>query len=278
MAILALPAPLRGAPHQIPATAFLDIERQLDLRLGMAAIDTSTNAMIAYRSRQRFALCSTFKWFLAAHVLALAERHQLKLSSRVQFGKADLLDYAPVVRANLAQGWLTVEQLCAAAVEASDNSAANLLLRLVGGPEATTAFVRHSGDHVTRLDRIEPSLNFHAPGDQRDSTTPAAMVETMRCLLTGPLLAPDSRSRLIRWMRGSTRGLNRLRAGLPASWSAGNKAGTGPNGEVNDVAIAWPPGRPPILMACYVAGGAAYEERREEAHARVARLISAAWS
>ena len=139
---------------------------------------------------------------------------------------------------------MTVNDLAAAAVELSDNTAANLLLTLVGGPAALTAWLRALGDPITRLDRNEPTLNSNLPGDKRDTTTPNAMVATMRRILIGNTLAPTSRVRLLDWMKASTPGLHRLRAGLPPNWSAGDKPGTGDNGAVNDLAILWPSKRP----------------------------------
>lgn len=135
--------------------------------------------------------------------------------------------------------------------------------------------MRRAGDPVTRLDRIEPDLNENIAGDPRDTTTPAAMVDLMRTLLVGNALAPASRALLIGWMESSTTGLGRLRAGLPAGWRAGDKTGTGARGSANDIAIAWPPRRAPILIACFQSGGEAAASVRNAAHARVARVIAA---
>lgn len=270
---------LSAARRPLPtvASGLSAIERRYDLKLGIAALDTRTGVHARHRSDERFALCSTFKWILAAAVLSRVERGELSVSRRVSYGRSDLIEHAPVALANVRRGWMTVDELCAAAVSESDNSAANLLLPLVGGPTGLTRFVRANGDRITRLDRNEPALNVHSPGDERDTTTPSAMLRTMRRLLLGDTLAPDSRRRLYAWLRASTRGPRRLRAGIPPGWTSGSKAGTGPGGAVNDIAIAWPPGRAPILIASYVAGGSAGFAEREEVHARAARLIADAW-
>ena len=138
---------------------------------------------------------------------------------------------------------MTVDDLCAAIVEASDNGGANLLLERVGGPKGLTRFLRESGDAVTRLDRNEPSLNSNLPDDPRDTTTPDAMVGTMKRILTGDVLQPASRDKLLDWLRKSETGAKRLRAGLPAGWDVGDKTGTGIRGATVDNAIVWPPGR-----------------------------------
>ena len=223
-------------------------------------------------------MCSTFKWIMVALALRRIEAGDLRLDRRINYSSSDLLEYAPVARANVARGWLSIEELCAASVQVSDNTAANLLLDVVGGPSGVTQFIRSIGDTVTRLDRREPELNENVAGDPRDTTTPDAMATTARALLLGKTLSQQSRDRLIGWMITSTRGLDRLRAGLPASWRVGTKAGTGPNGALNDVAIAWPPHHAPILVASYISGGSIDSVARSAGQADVARVIAAAWS
>jgi len=208
-------------------------------------------------------------------VLAEATAGRLRLDEQLPFAAADILDYAPVVQANRATGRLSVERLCAAAVEVSDNSAANLLLRRVGGSAAFTRFVRAAGDAVTRLDRWEPELNENVAGDPRDSTTPNAMAGLMRTLLFGRTLVGPDGARLFAWLLGSTRGRDRLRAGFPSSWLVGSKSGTGERGANNDVAVAWPPGAwRPLVVASYVDAPDHPEERRAATHRAVAQIIA----
>jgi len=275
---VALSACVAVSPEALPEPPdFMDIVESVGPqgRLGFAALDTGSTWSIGHNSDERFAMCSTFKLPLAAAMLAEVEAGRLALAEEIAFGAADLLDYAPVVRANLDRGRLSVEQLCAAIIEVSDNSAANLLLSRIGGPAGLTAFVRRGGDSVTRLDRTEPSLNTNLPNDPRDTTTPAAMLGLMRTLLLGGALAPGSREWLIAWMERATTGRERLRAGLPRNWRVGDKTGTGNNGAHNDVAIAWPPGRAPILIASFLSGLTASDAARNAAHAEMARRVVA---
>jgi beta-lactamase class A len=258
---------------------FLPLQARLGQggRLGVAALDVTGNRWLGHDENSRYAMCSTFKLALAAAILARADRGALSLGQEIPFGQADLLEYAPVARANVALGRLPVERLCAAAVEVSDNTAANLLLGLIGGPAGLTAFMRGAGDPVTRLDRTEPALNSNLPGDLRDTTTPRAMVGLMRAVLLGDTLGPASRTRLIGWMEGATTARDRLRAGFPAGWRAGDKSGTGSDAN-NDLAIAWPPGRGPILVASYTSGPRETMDVRGEVHAAVARLVAATFA
>ena len=271
-----------AAPRRrpIPAPEFAAIEARLGRggRLGVAALDTGSGRSLAHRGGERFALCSTFKLALAAAILAEVDRGRRSLTDEIAFTAADLTDFAPVTRANLARGRLTIEALCAASVEVSDNAAANLLLRRIGGPAGLTAFFRRCGDRVSRLDRFEEALGTNLPGDPRDTTSPAAMLGLMRRLLLGEVLRPDSRMRLQGWMASATTGLERLRAGFPASWAVGDKTGNGANGAANDLAIARPPNRAPILVACYLTGGSANRATRDAVHAEVARALAAAFA
>lgn len=242
-------------------------------RLGVAALDTGSGLRLGFDEGSRYAMCSTFKAALAAAILAEADAGRLALLRELPVSHADLVEHAPAVIASLARGRMSFEALCAAIVEASDNAAANILLRQIGGPAGFTAFVRRAGDAVTRLDRMELELNSNIPGDPRDTTTPEAMVGLMRNLLLSDVLAPASRAKLAGWMENSRTGLTRLRAGLPAGWRAGDKTGTG-NGANNDVAIAWPPGRAPILIASYIDARETSNETKNAAHAAVARLVA----
>jgi len=264
------------------ASQFAALERAIGGRIGVAALDTGSGRRLAHRAGEHFAMCSTFKWLLAAAILSQCDRGKLALDQRIAYSDADVLAHSPVTRAYLSQGAMRIVDLCAAAVQVSDNGAANLLLARIGGPRGLTTFLRSIGDKTTRLDRFEPGLNENRPGDRRDTTTPNAMVATMNNVLAGEILAPSSRLQLIVWMRNCTTGSDRLRAGLPRSWIVGDKTGigtgSGTRSAINDVAIAWPPNRAPILIASYISGSRANAARQNTAHARIARIVARAFA
>ncbi len=222
-------------------------------------------------------MCSTFKLLAAAAVLHRVDLKQERLTRFVTYTRADLLEYAPVTKAHVDEGGMTLGGLCAAAIQRSDNTAGNLLLKAIGGPEGLTRYARSLGDKETRLDRIEPFLNSALPGDERDTTTPAAMVEDLRALLLGDALKPAARDQLDTWLAGNETGADLLRAGLPGDWKVGDKTGRGANGATNDIAILRPPGRQPILVAVYSVGSTASQAERQRAIAEVARLIAKAF-
>ena len=248
-------------------------------RLGVAAIDTGSGRQLRFDADSRYAMASTFKLPLAAAVLALAEEGKLSLSEELPFGPGDPLPNSPTVEAALALRRLPIVRLCAGIVERSDNSAANLLLRRIGGPEALTRFIRACGDPVSRLDRNEMELNSNLPGDPRDTTSPAAMAGLVRTLVLGDVLADQSRTHLATWLKKSVPGMDRLKAGFPSPpWLVGHKTGTGANGAVNDVAVVWRSGGAPLVVACYQSGGNAAPSVRAAAHASVGRLVAEAFA
>ena len=253
------------------------LEAEVGGRIGLAAIDTRNGRRLTRRADERFAMCSTFKWTLGAAVLARHDQKPGILAQRLTYGARDLVHYSPVTEVHVKEGSLGVAELCEAAVEVSDNTAANLLLKLIGGPAALTRYLRSIGDTTTRLDRNEPALNTCIAGDPRDTTTPAAMLSTMQRILLDNALSPASRELLLGWLKGSQTGLARLRAGLPDGWEVGDKTGTGDNGAANDVAIAWPPQRAPILIAAYLSDSRSSAEALNGAHARLGGIVSAAF-
>jgi beta-lactamase class A len=251
-----------------------EIERSVGGRVGMFALDTGTGRQLAYRADERFAMCSTFKWILAAAILARVEREQLSLQYRVNYREKDLLDYAPVTREHVAEGSMTIEALARAAITLSDNTAANLLLTQLGGPAELTQFCRSQGDSVTRLDRNEPTLNSNIAGDPRDTTSPRAMTALMQRILFGDGLSREGRERLLSWLRECETGRERLRAGLPSNWVVGDKTGSGAHGATNDVAVATPPNGRPVLIAAYLSEGLAEKPKLQAALADIGRVVA----
>ena len=253
-------------------------------RLGVCFLDTGSGELSGCRMNERFAMCSTFKLALVAACLREADQGRLDLAEVLAYSQADLLDWAPVTRANLSGGGMSIAALAQAAQEQSDGTAANLLTRRLGGPEGVTAKIRAMGDTETRLDRYEPDLGLVLSADLRDTTTPDAMAQLVGRITTGDLLHSDSRDRLLEWMRNTRTGLDRLRAGLPAEWNSGDKTGTGraegTTNKCNDVAITFPPGRSPIVIAAYFDSGEytpQTEARHEAVVAEVGR-IAAQWA
>jgi beta-lactamase class A len=240
----------------------------------VATFDLETGATRAHKARQRFPMCSTFKFVLAGALLARVDQGRENLGRKIPVRASDLVSHAPTVEMHVGDS-MTLADLCEAAITQSDNAATNLILGQIGGPKGFTAFARSLGDPVTRLDRWEPAMSEGAPGDVRDTTSPLAMLENMKALVLGTALAPASRQRLTDWLIRNQTGNATLRAGLPKDWRVGDKTGAGDHGTRNDVAIAWPPGRKPILISAYLAGSRLNASGRDAVLAEVARIVAA---
>ena len=251
------------------------IEARHGGRLGVVIANTATSEAIEYRADERFPLTSTFKFLAAAAVLKLIDVGDQKIDTIVPYTAADVEPgYSPVTRNHVGTG-MSIADLCAAAVVLSDNTAGNLLLRLLGGPDGLTRFCRSLGDQVTRLDRTEPALNSAIPGDERDTTSPKVMVANMRHILLGNTLSAASRRRLRNWLIDDKLGGRRLRAGLPANWSIGDKTGSGENGTANTIGIVWPAGvAVPILVAVYYTGSTETREQIDAVHAEIGSMLA----
>src|SRR6266576_4444891 len=250
------------------------IETRIGGRIGVAALDTSNDKHLDYRAEQRFPMCSTFKFLAAAAVLKRVDEKQDQLDRFVSYDAKDILEYAPVTKAHLKEGGMTLGALCEAAIEQSDNTAGNLLLDAVGGPAGVTNFARSLVDQVTRLDRKEPDLNSAIPGDDRDTTTPGSMLADMTRILTGDVLSRSSRRQLKDWLQRNKTGETMIRAGVPTDWIIGDKTGRGANGATNDIAIMRPPDRAPVLLAIYSVGSTATANDRAAAIAEAAKIVA----
>ncbi|MFE9453738.1 class A beta-lactamase [Streptomyces sp. NPDC006739] len=234
-------------PHQVEAE-LRELEERYTARLGVYARNVRTGQVVSYRAGERFAMCSTFKAFAAAAVLRdhgrCAPPDQV-----VHYPPADVrLPNCPVTLQHVDTG-MTVGDLCAAAIQYSDNAAGNLLLRQIGGPAGLTRFFRSLGDPVSRLDRWETELNTAVPGDPRDTSTPRALGGGFEQLTLGPVLAGADRRRLVTWLKGNTTSAERFRAGLPGGWVLADKTGTGDYAAANDIGVAWTTRKTPIVLA-----------------------------
>lgn len=279
VATVALPGFLRAAPGNLGGLAgkWEALEKTNGGRLGVAVLDTATGEHTGYRADERVPMCSTFKFLLVSAVLQRVDRHREIRDRRIAIPPKPLLSNSPLTEPH-AGGTMSVADLCHAAITRSDNTAANLLLERIGGPPGITSFARSIGDGVTRLDRTELALNESLEGDPRDTTSPNAMVGDLKSVLLRDVLSAASRDQIIRWMEANLTGLDRLRANLPKGWRAADK--TGSNGEhtSNDIAVLWPPGKAPIVIAAYITQCRGPESKRAAMLAEIGRLVRTAVS
>jgi len=256
--------------------SFAELEKQRGGRLGVAVADTLSGKSAAYRGDERFPMCSTFKTLAVAGLLARVDAGKEQLDRRIRFEAKEVVVNSPISKDHVGGNGMSLAEICEAAITVSDNTAGNLLLASLGGPEGLTAYARSLGDSVTRLDRNEPDLNEAASGDVRDTTSPVAMLSDIRTLVTGNALTAASREHLIGWLVGNKTGGARLRAGFPRDWRVGDKTGSGEKGTTNDVAVVWPPAnRAPLFVAVYLTESSSESDHRNATLASVARMVAA---
>lgn len=264
------PSPPVGADvHE----ALAALERNSGGRLGVSAINTGNGIRLQYQADQAFPFCSTFKVILCGAVLSRPGALDDVLGQRIHFTQTDVVNYSPISKLHVTDG-MTVGELCQAALQYSDNTAANMLIGLVGGPAAVTSYARSIGDSTFRLDRMETSLNDALPGDPRDTTTPAAMADSLNTLVIGNTLSADARAQLRIWMQGNTTGDKRIRASAPSGWQVGDKTGTGDYGTANDIAVLWPgTGAAPYVVTIYHTQAQAGATPRDDVIASAAHIV-----
>ena len=248
------------------------IEQANGGRLGVAVLDIKSKQVTGQRMNERFPMCSTFKVLVVGALLAQVDAGREDLSRSIKFTAGDLVSYSPATKDHVGDKGMTLAELCEAAITLSDNTAANLLLKCVGGPSGVTLYARSLGDKMTQLDRIEPDLNDVPPGDPRDTTTPAAMLESLNTLVFGQVLSPGSREKLIAWLKGNQTGATRLRAGLPKDCQVGDKTGSNQN-SANDIAVIWPSNRSPLIVTVYLTETTSSPEQRNETIAAIGRAL-----
>jgi beta-lactamase class A len=261
-------------PEDELSRKLVEIERRLGARLGATIRDTETRHQWAYRSDERFPMTSTFKAFACAGILARVDAGKEDLNRRIAFEKKDLVTYSPVTETRVGGEGMRISEICEAAMSMSDNSAGNMVLDVLGGPEGFTQFMRSIGDNVTRLDRKETDLNEATPSDPRDTTTPNAIAKSLHDLVLGDALSLNSRRQLEDWLVGNRVGGPLLRAGLPKTWRIGDRTGAGGFGSRSIVAVIWPPQRKPVVVAIYITATEASMDVRNAAIAELGRTLA----
>ncbi|TVP43000.1 MAG: class A beta-lactamase [Halomonas sp.] len=249
------------------------IEQELEARIGFAAHDLATGQRWEVNADQRFAMSSTFKTLACGALLQRVDNGQEQLETEVSFSSSDLVTHSPVTEQYADQQSMSLFELCEATMTTSDNTAANLVLQALGGPETITQFASSLGDPITRLDRWETELNEAQPGDERDTTTPNAMLANLEQLVLGDVLSPDAKRQLQEWMIGNAVADGLFRAAMPSDWVIADRTGAGGFGSRSITAIIWPPEREPMVVAFYITETDASFEDRNAAIASLGRVI-----
>ena len=229
--------------------AVVALEQRDSALVGFYGRNLQTGRELTNRADGMFATCSTFKAYVAGLVLKKAQLGELQLTDTLYIDPAALVPVASPITEPHVGGRLTWSELAAAAVRQSDNTAANLMMAKLGGPQAITDFARSAGDDRTWMVRWELELNSALPGDPRDTTSPRAIGTGFANMLTGDVLDGPPRAQLQEWMRTIVTGDTRIRAGLPPGWTIADKTGAGDFGSTNDIGLAFGPNGERLLLA-----------------------------
>ncbi len=251
------------------------IESRVGGRLGVVLVSPADRLILANRDTERFPICSTFKLPLAVMILSDVDAGKLALDAPLALTDRPVVENSPVIERLKRDGAIdiSVEAALAASMTQSDNTAANLLLTLVGDNSGYSRRIAAAfGNDSIRMDRSEGVLNEDAARAE-DTATPDAMVAVLARVFHGQALSQQSRSRLRGWMADSRTGASRVRAGLPQGLNAGDKTGTCTK---TYNSVGWietqVPGDP-WLYAVYLDETDASEEEAQAALAEVGRLF-----
>ena len=283
-------------------------------RLGVAVQDLTTSQVFSFNGDQRFPMQSVFKAPLGAAVLAEVDAGRLKLDQAITIKDVDLSPtYSPVADLWPGRDTYTVGELLDRSTGGSDNTAADVLMKQVGGPGAVTAWLQGRKVLGVRVDRYErqlqpeilgmpsfraewrePAAYIHALqavpedarrravqaylSDPRDTATPLGAVRFLEALNQGELLSPASTQRLLTIMTQPQTGQGRLYAALPDGASLAHKTGTartdlGMNPATNDIGIFTLKNGHRFAVAVFLSGSTLDDVGRDEVIAEVGRIV-----
>ncbi|ASI94660.1 CARB/PSE/RTG family carbenicillin-hydrolyzing class A beta-lactamase [Vibrio rotiferianus] len=248
------------------------IEQHIGGRIGVSVWDTQNDEHWDYRGDERFPMMSTFKTLACATMLSEMDSEKLDKNATAKVEERNIVVWSPVMD-RMAGQTTRIEHACEAAMLMSDNTAANIVLRSIGGPNGVTRFLRSIGDGATRLDRFEPRLNEAKPGDKQDTTTPNAIVNTLHTLLEGDALSYESRIQLKIWMQDNKVSDSLMRSVLPKGWSIADRSGAGGFGSRGIMAMIWKENHKPIYISIYITETDLSLQARDQVIAQVSQLI-----
>ncbi len=262
----------------------------------------------------RFPMQSVFKVFLAAAALAAVDAGQLTLSEPITLTRQDLVPwYSVIVKKWRGESMtLPIADLIALAVQESDNLAADVLMKRIGGPVAVTTWLRGKAIEGISVDRYEKEIQPDSQGlgpfqaawadpkawtaaregrtpaeqeaatarylaDPRDTSTLPGSLDFLTRLANGELLSAQSTRFLLRLMTDSVPGADRLKAGLPVSASLAHKTGTsatdlGITPATNDIGLVTLANGRRFAVVAFLAGSTGTETARNGLIADAARL------
>lgn len=262
------------------------ITSEIDSTVGVAAVHVESGDRVGVRDNERFPMGSVNKVPIAIAFMRQVDSGRYSLADEVTIDASDFAPHHSPIR-DAAKGRavrLTVQRLVEAMLGESDNTAADVLLKLAGGAPAVARVMRDLGASDIDVSRNKRQLAEdlkQADGaaayatDLRDTATPAAMLGLLeRFYARQAGLSSKSHDFLMKIMVSSPTGERRIRAGAPANAIVAHKTGTMP-GTVNDVGIITSPdGKHHVLIVVFTKGGrTSTMNQRERAVASITRTV-----
>jgi beta-lactamase class A len=241
-------------------------------QVGVSILDDNGNKIESINGDKRFPLDSTVKALACANALAKVDDKSLKLDDSVLINENEIVINSPITERYVNKK-ITLKQACEATMTYSDNTAANIVISLVGGPQELTNFMRSINDNITRSDRYEPDLTINPENDLRDTTTPNAMSNSIRKLLTGNILSEKSKKQLTEWMMGNKVSDALLRAELPKGWFIADRSGASDYGIRGITSMVWSEKQSPLFISVYIRKINTSLEERSEKIAEIGKVI-----
>jgi beta-lactamase class A len=282
--------------------------------LGAGLLNLDSGQVWTLNGEKWFPMQSVFKAPLAAAVLSEADAGRLSLDERITLRDIDLSPlYSPIAEAFPARRDYSLRDFLASMVVTSDNTAADLLMRRIGGPGAVTAWLTGKDIAEVRVDRYERDLQPESVGlepfrpiwkdrasyrravasvppvqrraaeirymaDPRDSATPRGMLQFLELLDSRQLISPASTTLLEQLMIATAPGIGRLKAGLPKGATLAHRTGTGATDQglslaVNDVGVIVLPDKRRYAAAVFLRGSTLGADASDAVIAEVARAM-----
>lgn len=249
----------------------MQLENGFDGKIGVYAVNTENNQVVAYRADELFPVQSTFKVIAVAALLNKSKKDKNLLQQKIIYSSQELVGWVPITKLHVNEG-MTLAALSAATISYSDNTAVNLIIKQIGGPQAVTDFAHSIGNKTFNVVHYEANLNSD-PKDTRDTSTPKDMAISLEKIVLGNVLTPTDKQLLLSWLKNNTTGNQRIRAGVPMGWIVADKTGSGSYGIANDIAVVWSPACKPIVLAIYTNQKSKEAKSRDDIVALVTKAV-----
>ena len=257
--------------HQI-STIAADAHGRVSVACSLAG--TSLNCDLNPRAHPP--MQSIFKLPLAMAALHQIEQGKLSLDQQIRFLSSDRIlprTYSPL-QEKYPGGEIDIalHELLRMAVSLSDNVAADIVLRTIGGPKVVDDYIHSLGIRGFHLQDGEATLHRDAKAQYRNWFEPAGAVQLLERLSNNSPLTPGHTQLVLDWMRETPRTPNRIKGALPAGTIVMHKPGSS-DAATNDIGLIVLPDGRRLAIAVFITDSTAADDVRDSRIARIARAV-----